>query len=113
MEEYRLAGHHVRIVWKELAPKTSNKPEQTVFRGQVSHQDISGLWLWGNFFVEKVDTISVREMPKDKEAEARLYFAPWSSIEVVQIVLENTRDFDVHKLVLSRRGDNPKETHPR
>ena len=108
MEEYQLAGHHVRILWKDSSPKTGNKTENTIFRGQVSQKDDTGLWLWGKFFVEKVDTQSLREFPRDKDAENKLFFAPWSSIESVQVILEGTRDHEVHQLILSRKNETMK-----
>ncbi len=108
MEQYQLAGHHVRILWKDSAGKSGNKSENTIFRGQVSQKDDSGLWLWGRFFLEKVDTISLRELPRDKETENKLFFAPWTSIETVQVILEGTRDHEVHQLILSRRNESLK-----
>lgn len=105
MEEYQLAGHHVRILWKDSNPKATNKSENTIFRGQVSQKDESGLWIWGRFFLEKVDTLSLRELPRDKEAENKLYFAPWGSIESVQVILEGTRDHEIHQLILSRKNE--------
>jgi len=108
MEEYQLAGHHVRILWNDSCPKSGNKTENTIFRGQVSQMDPSGLWLWGRFFLEKVDTQSLREMPKDKETENKLFFAPWTSIVSVQVILEGTRDHEVHQLILSRKNETLK-----
>ncbi len=105
MDQYQLAGHHVRILWKDSLSKTTNKSENTIFRGQVYQKDESGLWIWGRFFLEKVDTISLRELPKDKEGENKLYFAPWTSIESVQVILEGTRDHEIHLLILSRKTD--------
>jgi len=105
MEEYQLAGHHVRILWRDFNPKVGNKSESTIFRGQVSQKDDTGLWLWGRFFLEKVDTQSLREMPRDKEHENKLYFAPWTSIESVQVILEGTRDHEIHQLILSRKNE--------
>jgi hypothetical protein len=113
MDEYQLAGHHVRILWKDSPTKSNNKSENTIFRGQVYQKDESGLWLWGRFFLEKVDTISLREIPRDKEGENKLYFAPWTSIESVQVILEGTRDHEIHLLILSRRSEAMKSTASR
>jgi hypothetical protein len=111
MEDYNLTGQHVRIVWNV---HTSFGPHngQTIFRGNVYQRDEMGLWVWGSFFVERADTISVREVPRDKNPESRLYYAPWSSIEVVQIVEEGTKEFEVHELILSRRAEAAKSLTP-
>ncbi len=104
MESFNLAGHHVRITWNLLPTRTPHN-EQTIFRGEVSHRDETGLWLLGSFFIEKAETLTVREVPRDKEPESRLYFAPWSSMEVIQIIEEGSKDFEVHQRVMARRGD--------
>jgi hypothetical protein len=113
MDTFKLAGHSVRITWTTLAAKNPHN-EQTLFRGEVSHQEEKGLWLWGSFFVEKAETLTVREVPRDKDAEDKLYFAPWSSIEVVEIIPEGTKAHEIHQLILSRRDNRPKEAgaHP-
>jgi hypothetical protein len=63
--------------------------------------------------MEKVDTISLRELPRDKEIENKLYFAPWTSIENVQVILEGTREHEIHQLILSRRNDAQKSPSTR
>ncbi len=108
MERFKLVGHQVRVTWINL-PGRSPHNEQTLFRGEVSHEDDKGLWLWGSFFIEKAETLSVREVPRERDDEDRLYFAPWSSIEVVQIIAEDSKDFETHKLILSRRRDYAKD----
>jgi hypothetical protein len=104
MEDYKLVGRHVRVTWKTLPARTPHN-EQTIFRGEVTHQENSGLWIWGDFFIEKAETMSVREVPRDKDSEDRLYFAPWGSIDVVQVIDEKTRDFEIHQVVISRRDE--------
>jgi hypothetical protein len=107
MENYQLEGHHVRIVWREFTARLSNQVGSTIFRGQVAHQDAQGLWLWGRFFLEKADTRSVREMPREKEGETKMFYAPWLSIDAIQIIPEDSKDYEVHQLVLTRKGDAP------
>ncbi|HUO58621.1 MAG TPA: hypothetical protein VMV05_10645 [bacterium] len=102
MESYNLTGHAVRITWNTLASKTPHN-EQTIFRGEVAHKDDTGLWLFGRFFTEKAETLSVREIPRDKNPENQLFFAPWTSIEAIQIIEEDSREFEIHQLVLSRQ----------
>ena len=87
MSEYHLVGHHVRVVWKDVRPG-GGKAETTIFRGQALHKDDTGLWLWGRFFLEKADTLSIREFPKEKDTDLRMYFAPWTSIDSVEIIGE-------------------------
>jgi hypothetical protein len=108
MENFKLAGHQVRVTWISL-PGRSPHNEQTLFRGEVAHEDERGLWLWGSFFVEKAETMSVREVPRDRDDEDRLYFAPCSSIEAVQIIAEDSKDFETHKLILARRQSGAKD----
>src|ERR1041385_9024893 len=100
MENYKLVGRHVRITWIGL-PGRSPHNEQTLFRGEVAHENANGLWLWGSFFIEKAETMSVREIPRNKDDEDRLYFAPWSSIEMVHVIDESSKDFETHQLILS------------
>jgi hypothetical protein len=101
MSEYHLVGHHVRVVWKDARPG-GGKAETTIFRGQALHKDDTGLWLWGRFFLEKADTLSIREFPKEKDTDLRMYFAPWTSIDSIEIIGEKTKQFEVHQLVLNR-----------
>jgi hypothetical protein len=105
MENYQLEGHYVRIVWRDFASKFSNQVGANIFRGQVAHQDAQGLWLWGRFFYEKTDTRSVREQPREKDGETKMYYAPWMSIDAVQIISEGSRDYEVHQLVMSRKNE--------
>ena len=50
--------------------------------------------------------------PKDKEIENKLYFAPWTSIESVQVILEGTREHEIHLLILSRKTMYKKPINP-
>jgi hypothetical protein len=101
MSEYHLVGHHVRVFWKDSHPG-GGKAETTIFCGQALHKDEIGLWLWGRFFLEKADTLSVREFPKEKDTDMKMYFVPWTSIDTVEIIGEKTKQFEVHQLVMSR-----------
>ncbi len=107
MGNYQLMGQHVRVVWREFVPRMSNQVGATIFRGQVAQVDEQGLWLWGRFFNEKADTRSIREQPKEKDGEMKMFFGPWLSIESVQIVPEDSKDYEVHQLVISRKNDAP------
>ena len=107
MESYNLAGHPVRITWKTLSAKTPHN-EQAIFRGEVAHRDEAGLWLRGSFFIEKAETLTVREVPRDKNPESQLFFAPWSSIEVIQIIDEDSKEFEIHQLIMARREETMK-----
>ncbi len=106
MSDYQLVGHHVRVIWKEARPG-GGKAETPIFRGQVLQRDETGLWLWGRFFTEKADTISLREVPREKDTDHRLYFAPWTSIDSVEIMVENTKQFETHQLVMTRTTNAP------
>lgn len=97
-ESYQLTGQHVRLSWRE----NKERPETTILRGQVLQEDDRGLWIWGRFFLERMDTRSLREVPRDRENEFKLFFIPWGSIEVAQIIQEKTRDYEVHQLILNR-----------
>ena len=105
MDNYKLAGHHVRILWREFTSRISNQVGSTLFRGQVAHQDDQGLWLWGRFFYEKADTRSIRELPREKDGEMKMYYAPWFSLESIQIIQEDSKEFEIHQLVLTRKTD--------
>jgi hypothetical protein len=105
MENYQLEGHYVRIVWRDFGSKFSNQIGATIFRGQVAHQDAQGLWLWGRFFLEKTDTRSIRELPREKDGENKMYYSPWISIDTVQIVPEGSRDYEVQQLVMARKNE--------
>jgi hypothetical protein len=105
MDNYQLVGHHVRIIWRDITPKPSNQVGGTIFRGQVASADANGLWLWGRFFIEKADTRSVREMPREKDGEIRMYYGPWLSIDSIQIIPENTKEFEIHQTILTRKPD--------
>jgi len=107
MENYQLEGHYVRIIWRDFTSKMSNQVGATVFRGQVAHQDTHGLWLWGRFFFEKADTRSIREQPREKDGESKMYFGPWLSIDSIQIVPENSKDYEIHQTVMTRKSDLP------
>lgn len=111
MENFKLAGHAVRIGWNH-EPGRSFHNEHIVFRGVVSHQEEAGLWLYGSFFVEKAETISVREIPLAGEGEDRFFFAPWPSMDVLQIIPEDSKDFEVHRLILTRRDSRTKKPEP-
>lgn len=105
VENYQLAGQHVRIVWREFTSRLSNQIGGTIFRGQVAHQDAQGLWLWGRFFFEKADTRSVREQPREKDGESKMYYGPWLSMDSIQIISEDSKDFEVHQLVMTRKNE--------
>jgi hypothetical protein len=105
MEKYQLEGHYVRIVWRDFTSKLSNQVGGIIFRGQVAHQDTHGLWVWGRFFFEKADTRSIREIPKEKDGESKMYYGPWLSIDSVQIIQENTKDYETHQLVMTRKSE--------
>ena len=111
MSDYQLDGHHVRVVWREARPG-GGRAETTIFRGQALHEDEIGLWLWGRFFMEKADTRSVREVPKEKDVDLRMYFVPWTSIDSVEIIGENTKQFEIHQLVLNRTSAASTPTSP-
>jgi hypothetical protein len=96
----------VRITWKDSNPKPSNQAGATIFRGQVVHVDYQGLWLEGRFFVEKADTQTLREIPRDKEEEPRLYYGPWTSLDEILIIPEGSKDFEVHQVVLARKFEH-------
>lgn len=112
MQNYKLVGHHVRIVWREFTPRVSNQISNTIFRGQVAHQDEHGLWLWGRYFIEKVDTKSVRELPREKDGEMRMYFGPWISLDSIQVIPEDSKDYKIHQLVMTRKNDIPNGQNP-
>jgi hypothetical protein len=101
MSEYHLVGHHVRVVWKN-SRAGAGKAETSIFRGQALQKDETGIWLWGRFFLEKADTLSVRENPMDKDSDPRLFFAPWSSIDSIEIIAEKTKQFETHQLIMNR-----------
>ena len=105
MDEYKLVGHHVRIIWRDITPKLSNQVGGTIFRGQVAARDDQGIWLWGRFFTEKADTRSIREMPREKDGEARMYYGPWFSIDSIQIIPEGSKDYEIHQTILTRKPD--------
>ena len=107
-DNFKLEGRQVRITWMAL-PYKATQNESTIFRGAVTHEDGKGIWIYGSFFVEKAETLSVREAPKHKDEIDRFYFAPWSSIDVVQIIEEGTKDHEIHKIVLSRRQNSGKD----
>lgn len=97
-----LVGRHVKIFWPD-ASRVGGKLEALLFRGRVFHQDREGIWLEGRFFVEKADTLSVRAFPKEKEPDDRAFFVPWSSVGVVELIREGTKEFEIHQLVRARR----------
>jgi len=103
MDPLELDGKHVKIQWRDSNPKVGNKPEMTTLRGEVIQKDLGGLWVRGRFFVEKADTMSVREMPKEKESVDKQYFVPWHSVDVIEIVEEGSKEFEIHQLVRSRK----------
>lgn len=104
-DEYRLPGQHIRVLWRDLKPKPEGKPENTILRGQVLAENEHGLWVWGRFFLERMDTMSLREIPRENENEFKMYFCPWGSVDVIQIIQPNTRDSEVHNLILNRTSE--------
>lgn len=107
-DNFKLTGRQVRITWMALPYKAALN-ESTIFRGAVTHEDDNGIWIYGSFYVERAETLSVREVAKHKDETDRFYFAPWTSIDVVQIIEEGTKDYEIHQIIMSRRQNSGKD----